>query len=49
MSATLTLNLDLKKLYKELCDNCKKKLLKILKESIDDKVILRAIGITGEE
>jgi len=48
MSATLTLNLDLKKLYKELCDNCKKKLLKILKESISDDIILAAIGV-GQE
>ena len=45
MSFQLQLKLDLKKLYEALCDDCRKKLLKILKESIDDQLILRAIGI----
>ena len=48
MSFQLQLKLDLKKLYEMLCDDCKKKLLKLLKESIDDKLILKAIGVSEE-
>ena len=48
MSFQLQLKLDLKKLYEMLCNDCKKKLLKLLKESIDDKLILKAIGVSEE-
>lgn len=45
MSFQIQLRLDLKKLYSRLCDKCRKELIKTLKESIDDSLILRAIGI----
>lgn len=49
MSAQLQLKLDLKKLYEKLCENCKKELVKVLKESIDDNLILKAIGVGDNE
>lgn len=48
MSFQIQLKLDLKKLYEILCEEDKKKLLKLLKESIDDNLILKAIGVNKE-
>ena len=45
MSFQLQLKLDLKKLYERLCDKCRKELIRTLKESIDDNLILKAIGV----
>jgi len=48
MSFQIQLKLDLKKLYEALCPECKKKLIKILKEGISDDIILAAMGVTKE-
>ena len=48
MSFQIQLKLDIKKLYNRLCDKCKKELIRTLKESIDDNLILKAIGIGDE-
>jgi len=45
MSFQIQLKLDLRKLYSRLCEKCKKELIRTLKESIDDSLILKAIGI----
>lgn len=45
MSFQLQLKLDLKKLYRELTPECRKILVKVLKESLEDDIILAAIGV----
>jgi len=47
---SLRINVDLKELYRRLCEKCKKKMLQYIKEKMDEAVLEQMIlGQGGEK
>jgi len=49
ISSQIKFDLDVKQLYNELCENCKKKLIEQVRNALTDSVVKNALGLEQEQ